>query len=49
MAIYLPGTPISSMPEELRFYSSGLIPEDSQTLPVYVIQGDVEGFFIEYH
>ena len=49
MAIYLPGTPISSMPEELRFYSSGLIPEDSQTLPVYVIQGDMEGFFIEYH
>ena len=49
MAIYLPGTPISSMPEELRFYSYGLIPEDSQTLPVYVIQGDMEGFFIEYH
>ena len=37
MAIYLPGTPISSMPEELRLYSYGLIPEDSQTLPVYVI------------
>ena len=49
MAIYLPGTPISSMPEELRLYSYGLIPEDSQTLPVYVIQGDMEGFFIEYH
>lgn len=49
MAIYLPGTPISSMPEELRLYSYSLIPEDSQTLPVYVIQGDMEGFFIEYH
>ena len=49
MAIYLPGTPISSMPEELRLYSYGLIPEDSQTLPVYVIQEDMEGFFIEYH
>jgi len=49
MAIYLPGTPISSMPEELRLYSYGLISEDSQTLPVYVIQGDMEGFFIEYH
>ncbi len=49
MAIYLPGTPISSMPEELRLYSYGFIPEDSQTLPVYVIQGDMEGFFIEYH
>ena len=49
MAIYLPGTPVSSMPEELRLYSYGLIPEDSQTLPVYVIQGDMEGFFIEYH
>ena len=49
MAIYLPGTPISSMPEELRLYSYGLIPEDSQTLPVHVIQGDMEGFFIEYH
>ncbi|XBG89979.1 hypothetical protein V4S38_07430 [Enterococcus cecorum] len=49
MAIYLPGTPISSMPEESRLYSYGLIPEDSQTLPVYVIQGDMEGFFIEYH
>lgn len=49
MAIYLPGTPISSMPEELRLYSYGLITEDSQTLPVYVIQGDMEGFFIEYH
>lgn len=49
MAIYLPGTPISSMSEELRLYSYGLIPEDSQTLPVYVIQGDMEGFFIEYH
>ncbi|CAI3300107.1 hypothetical protein [Enterococcus cecorum] len=49
MAIYLPGTLISSMPEELRLYSYGLIPEDSQTLPVYVIQGDMEGFFIEYH
>lgn len=49
MAIYLPGTPISSMPKELRLYSYGLIPEDSQTLPVYVIQGDMEGFFIEYH
>ncbi|CAI3285959.1 hypothetical protein CIRMBP1279_00885 [Enterococcus cecorum] len=49
MAIYLPGIPISSMPEELRLYSYGLIPEDSQTLPVYVIQGDMEGFFIEYH
>lgn len=49
MAIYLPGTPISSMSEELRLYSYGLITEDSQTLPVYVIQGDMEGFFIEYH
>ena len=49
MAIYLPGTPISSMPEELRLYSYGLIPEGSQTLPFYVIQGDMEGFFIEYH
>ena len=49
MAIYLPGTPISSMPEELRLYSYGLIPEDSQILPVCVIQGDMEGFFIEYH
>lgn len=49
MAIYLPGTPISSMPEELRLYSYGLIPEDSQILPVYVIQEDMEGFFIEYH
>lgn len=49
MAIYLPGTPISSMSEELRLYSYGLIPEDSQTLPVYVIQEDMEGFFIEYH
>lgn len=49
MAIYLPGTQISALPEELRLYSYGLIPEDSQTLPVYVIQGDMEGFFIEYH
>ena len=49
MAIYLPGTPISALPEEVRLFSYGLIPEDSQTLPVYVIQGDMEGFFIEYH
>ena len=49
MAIYLLGTPISSMPEDLRLYSYGLIPEDSQTLPVYVIQEDMEDFFIEYH
>ena len=34
MAIYLLGTPISSMPEDLRLYSYGLIPEDSQTLKV---------------
>ena len=49
MAIYLPGTKISTLPEEVRLFSYGLIPEDSQTLPVYVIQGDMEGFFIEYH
>lgn len=49
MAIYLPGTQISALPEEVRLFSYGLIPEDSQTLPVYVIQGDMEGFFIEYH
>lgn len=49
MAIYLPGTQISELPEEVRLFSYGLIPEDSQTLPVYVIQGDMEGFFIEYH
>ena len=49
MAIYLPGTQISTLPEEVRLFSYGLIPEDSQTLPVYVIQGDMEGFFIEYH
>ncbi|MDZ5575216.1 hypothetical protein U1295_04190 [Enterococcus cecorum] len=49
MAIYLPGTPISALPEEVRLFSYGLIPEDSQTLPVYVIQVDMEGFFIEYH
>ncbi|CAI3304332.1 hypothetical protein [Enterococcus cecorum] len=49
MAIYLPGTQISALPEEFRVYSGGRIPEGSQTLPVYVIQGDMEGFFIEYH
>lgn len=49
MAIYLPGTQISALPEEVRLFSCGLIPEDIQTLPVYVIQGDMEGFFIEYH
>ena len=49
MAIYLPGTQISTLPEEVCLFSYGLIPEDSQTLPVYVIQGDMEGFFIEYH
>lgn len=49
MAIYLPGTQISALPEEVRLFSYGLIPEDSQTLPVNVIQGDMEGFFIEYH
>ena len=49
MAIYLPGMPISALPEEVRLFSYGLIPEDSQTLPVYVIQGDMEDFFIEYH
>ena len=49
MAIYLPGTQISALPEEVRLFSYGLIPEDSQILPVYVIQGDMEVFFIEYH
>lgn len=49
MAIYLPGTQISALPEEFRVYSGGRIPEGSQTLPFYVIQGDMEGFFIEYH
>ena len=49
MAIYLPGTQISALPEEFRVYSGGRIPESSQTLPFYVIQGDMEGFFIEYH
>lgn len=49
MAIYPPGTPISALPEEVRVYSGGRIPEGSQTLPFYVIQGDMEGFFIEYH
>lgn len=49
MAIYPPGTPISALPEEFRVYSGGRIPEGSQTLPFYVIQGDMEGFFMEYH
>lgn len=48
MAIYLPGTPISALPESVRINANGRIPEDSQTLSFYVIQGDMEGFFIEY-
>ena len=48
MAIYLPGTPISSLPQSFAGFANGRVPEGSSTLPIYVIQGDMEGIFVEY-